>query len=116
MKAINNFLLLVLFSGACSSNKKAATIMKVSTHTVTRSDVLKGGTSFENAIIIKVEKESAGVAEEYKWLSESYPGYSTVRKTQTANGKKHYDIIKIKTRDGWEKEIYFDTTSFFGKW
>lgn len=116
MKAIHLCLVLPFLLAACSSSKKTTTANKVSTHTVTRSDVLKGGTSFENAIVIKVEKESAGVGEEYKWLSESYPGYSTIRKTQTANGKKHYDIIKIKTREGWEKEIYFDTTSFFGKW
>jgi hypothetical protein len=114
MKPINLFLVLVIFLGACSSSKKT-TAKKVSTHKVTRTDVLKGGTSFENAIVIRVEKESTGVAEEYKWLAQSYPGYSTIRKTQSTKGNRHYDIIKIKTRDGWEKDIYFDTTSFFGK-
>ena len=76
---------------------------------------MKGGSSFDNAIVIRVKTESAGVAEEYKWLAESYPGYSTIRKTQTSRGNKHYDIITFKTRDGAEKNAYFDITSFYGK-
>ena len=115
MKTINLFLGLVIFLGACSSAKKTTSAKNVSSHKVTRSDVLKGGTSFENAIVIRVEKESTGVAEEYKWLAQSYPGYSTIRKTQSSKGNRHFDIIRIKTRNGQEKDIYFDTTSFFGK-
>ena len=77
--------------------------------------MLKGGTSFENAIVIRVQTENAGVEEEYKWLAQSYPGYSTIRKTQVSRGDKHYDIITFRTRDGIEKNAYFDITSFFGK-
>ncbi len=115
MKTIYFFLALVILLAACSSSKKTAP-KKVSTNKITRTDIFRGGTSFENAIVIKVENERTGVEEEYKWLSVNYPGYSTIRKSQTSKGKKHYDIIKIKTKDGQEKEIYFDTTSFFEKW
>jgi ABC-type glycerol-3-phosphate transport system substrate-binding protein len=114
MKTITFSLVLAISLVACSSSKKTTT-NKVSSRTITHADILRGGTSFENAIVIKVEKEGAGVAEEYKWLSLSYPGYSTIRKTQASKIKKHYDIITIRTKDGQEKDIYFDITSFFGK-
>ena len=65
--------------------------------------MMKGGTSFDNAIVIKVKTESAGVAEEYRWLAETYPGYSTIRKTQASRENKHYDIITFKTREGIER-------------
>ena len=77
--------------------------------------MMKGGTSFDNAIVIKVKTESAGVAEEYRWLAETYPGYSTIRKTQASRENKHYDIITFKTREGIEKNAYFDITSFYKK-
>jgi len=115
MKSIILFFVFVILLAACSSSKKTASAKKVSSHKVTRSDVLKGGTSFENAIVIKVQNESTGVEEEYKWLALSYPGYSTIRKTQTSRDKKQYDIITFRTRDGIEKNAYFDITSFFGK-
>jgi ABC-type glycerol-3-phosphate transport system substrate-binding protein len=115
MKTTFLSLVLVIVLAACSPSKKTAP-KKAPTNKITRTDIFRGGTSFENAIVIKVRNERTGVEEEYKWLSLNYPGYSTIRKSQTNKGKKHYDIIKIKTRDGQEKEIYFDTTSFFGKW
>jgi ABC-type glycerol-3-phosphate transport system substrate-binding protein len=110
------FIFSVLALLACSSSKKATAPGNSSTTKVTKTDVFRGGTSFENAVIIKVQKEADGVGEEYKWLAQNYPGYTTIRKMPTTRGSKHYDIVRIKTKDGQEKDIYFDTTSFFGKW
>jgi hypothetical protein len=115
MKTTTVLLVLALFLGACSTSKKTSSAKKISSHKITRSDILHGGTSFENAIVIKVENEGAGIEEEYKWLSLNYPGYSMIRKSQTTRINKHYDILKIRTKDGQEKDIYFDITSFFGK-
>jgi len=110
------FLLIFVMLAACSSSKTSTTSAKnTSTAKVTKLDLMKGGTSFDNAIIIRVKTESAGVAEEYKWLAESYPGYSMIRKTQTSKGNKQYDIITFKTRDGIEKNAYFDISSFYKK-
>ncbi|TMI72150.1 MAG: hypothetical protein E6H09_11530 [Bacteroidetes bacterium] len=112
---ILSVLLVGIILGACSSPKETTATKKVSTPRITKTDEFKGGTSFENAVIIKVNTESAGVAEEYKWLSQSYPGYSTIRKSQASRGNRHYDIITFKTKEGVEKNAYFDITSFHKK-
>jgi hypothetical protein len=114
MKTAKLIIGFILVLSACTSNKKTTT-STVSAHKVTKLDMLKGGTSYENAIVIKVTSESAGVQEEYKWLAESYPGYAVIRKTQTSKANKHYDIITFKTKNGEEKIVYFETTSFLGK-
>ena len=62
-----------------------------------------------------VENERAGLDEEYKWLSNNYPGYAMIRRTQVKRSSKHYDIIRIKTQQGQVKDIYFDSTRFWGK-
>lgn len=114
MKTVNFlFAVIIIFFGACSSPKKTTT--KGASPTVTRTDVLRGGTSFSNAVVIMVESERAGLDEEYKWLANNYPGYGLVRRTHVTNSSKHYDIVRIKTKQGQVKDIYFDSTRFWGK-
>ena len=113
MKVFNFLFVVTIFLGGCSSPKKITT--KEASPTVTRTDILLGGTSFKNALVIMVESESVGLREEYKWLSNSYPGYGLIRRTQVEKSPKHYDIIRIKTRQGYIKDIYFDSTHFWGK-
>jgi hypothetical protein len=115
MKIAHLFLVLVFVFGACSSSKKTTAAKTTSSPKITEADRFRGGFSIENAIVIRVEKEQAGVEEEYKWLAINYPGYSMIRKTHTSRGGKHYDLVKIRTKNGQLKEIYFDITSFFGK-
>jgi hypothetical protein len=98
---------------ACSSPKKTTT--KADLPTVTRADKLVGGTSFSDPVVIMVQDERTGLDEEYKWLSINYPGYSLVRKTQVTRSSKHYDIVRIKTKQGQLKDIYFDSTRFSAK-
>jgi hypothetical protein len=62
-----------------------------------------------------VESESAGMREEYKWLSVNYPGYGMLKKTHVKKDGKEFDIIRIKTKSGRIKDIYFDSTRFWGK-
>lgn len=106
------FITMVLF-GACSPAKK--TPPKSTSPPVTRADLLKGGTSFDNAIVIRVETERAGLDEEYKWLANSYPGYALVRRSHVVRSSRHYDIVRIRTKDRQVKDIYFDSTSFWGR-
>ncbi|MGZ8518034.1 MAG: hypothetical protein ACXWWD_11815 [Chitinophagaceae bacterium] len=107
------FVVMIIFLGACSSPKKTTT--KGVLPAPTRAEILMGGTSFSNAVVIMVESERAGLNEEYKWLANNYPGYALVRKTHVKRSSRHYDIIRIKTKQGQVKDIYFDSTRFWGK-
>lgn len=106
------FILLFLF-GSCSSSKKAPA--KAPATTVTRADVLNGGTSFSNAVVLKVTTEREGMDEEYRWLRNLYPGYTLVRRSAAKRSSRNYDIIRIRTKEGHLKDIYFDSTSFAGR-
>jgi hypothetical protein len=114
MKTASVFLAVIMFAVACSSPKKTATKAE-SAPTVTSADKLVGGTSFSDPVVIMVQDERTGLDEEYKWLSVNYPGYSLVRRTHTTRSSRHYDIVRIKTKQGHLKDIYFDSTRFWGK-
>ena len=113
-------LLLIILLNSCSPTKKSQT--GSSSNTVSTSDTTvkssadKDGSSYEKAIVIKAKNETKGIAAEYKWLSENYPGYTLKSQSLDGKEKRHYDIMQIKTKDGDEKSIYFDITNFFGKW
>ena len=73
------------------------------------------GSTIEKAVVIKGAKdEEAGVAAEYAWLRQKYPGYKLSKQSLRGSGDRHYDLIEIDTREG-HKTIYFDITDFFGK-
>ncbi len=114
MKTTSALLVVLIFAVACSSPKKTATKAE-SPATVTPADKLVGGTSFSDPVVIMVQDERTGLDEEYKWLSINYPGYSLVRRTHTTRSSRHYDIVRIKTKQGHFKDIHFDTTRFWGK-
>jgi hypothetical protein len=114
MKTVNLlFVVIIIFFGACSSPKKTTT--KDASPKPTRSDILRGGTSFSNAVVIMVASERAGLDEEYKWLANNYPGYGLIRRTHVERSSRHYDILRIKTKQRQVKDIYFDSTRFWGK-
>ncbi len=112
MKIASSLFIILLILASCSAPKKAPA--KPAT-TVTRADLLNGGTSFDNAVVLKVTNEREGKDEEYKWLKNLYPGYSLVRRSEVKRSSRSYDIIRIKTKEGHLKDVYFDSTSFSGK-
>lgn len=112
MKIISLLFLLIFLFGSCSSPKKAPA---KASPTVTRADLLNGGTSFSNAVVLKVTTEKDGIDEEYRWLRNLYPGYTLVRRSKVKRSPRHYDIIRIRTKEGHLKDIYFDSTSFAGR-
>jgi len=113
MKTINLLFVIIILLGACSSPKKTTT--KGASPAETPADKLRGGTSFSNAVVIMLENERAGLDEEYKWLANNFPGYSLIRRTHVKRSSRHYDIVCIKTKQGQVKDIYFDSTRFWGK-
>ena len=113
MKTARVLFILIITVVACTPPKKPST--KADLPTLTSADKLIGGTSFSDPVVIMVENERTGLDEEYKWLSINYPGYSMVRRTHVTRSSRHYDIVRIKTKQGHLKDIYFDSTRFWGK-
>jgi len=78
------------------------------------------GSSKENAIIIiSAENEFEGVDAEYTWLEENYGEenvqWEMIDQTLLDEGRKQFDLLKIKFPTGEVKETWFDITEFFGK-
>ena len=113
MKTIIALFIVSIILGACSTSKKTAP--KRDVPTVTHADVLKGGTSFSNPVVIMMQSEREVLDEEYRWLAIIYPGYALVRRTHNQRSSKHYDIVRIKTTQGDMKDVYFDSTHFWGR-
>ena len=97
MKLTGFIFALLILAGSCSSPKKAP--VKAGP-TVTRADVLNGGTSFSNPVVLKVTTEREGKDEEYRWLRNLYPGYTLVRTSAVRRSARYYDIIRIRTKQG----------------
>ena len=81
-------------------------------------DIYRGGdgSSQEKAVVIKgMANEQAGVAAEYRWIQERFPGYSRKRQSLQTSGGKAYDVIEFRSSDGQIHTVYFDVTDFIGK-
>jgi hypothetical protein len=76
---------------------------------------LQDGTSVAHAIPINEPNEKAGVAAEYHWIGEHFPGYKRAGQALLNENGRYYDAIDITTTSGERKKIYFDITGFFGK-
>lgn len=78
------------------------------------------GSSPENAVIITAPISPIGVHAEYDYLRSKYGrqnvDFQVMSQSLEFSDNKHYDVITIKLSDGSMKEIYFDITSFFGKY
>jgi hypothetical protein len=75
----------------------------------------KDGSTIEKAIVIKARNESDGVKSEYVILEKMFPKYRMKSQGSSSRGSKSYDIMTIVTADNVEKVVYFDITSFYGK-
>lgn len=121
-RTIFYFLSILLIFTSCSSQRKSQSLSLNSASTSARNiqplsdQKTADGSSYEKAIFIDKSTETAGVDAEYVWLKENYPGYQMIKQSLVHHDGRSYDILKIKTKDGAEKDIYFDISKFFGKW
>jgi hypothetical protein len=80
------------------------------------------GTSYQDAVVItKARNSSEGVAAEYRYLANRYGARGTawnlVGQKKVDYQGKDYDIISIKLAGSEQPtSVYFDITSFYGKW
>lgn len=73
------------------------------------------GSTRERAVVIRAGSEMAGIAQEGVWLREHFPGCVKREQSLIVDGRRSYDVVKVEV-DGVTHEIWFDITSFLGKW
>ena len=76
---------------------------------------LADGSSFERAIVITETSERTGNPAEYLWIKNNYPNSRVKGQSLNYHNKKPYDILHIVNAEGVALDIYFDISSFFGK-
>jgi hypothetical protein len=69
----------------------------------------RDGTSFQNAVVV------GSVRAEYLYIDRNYPGSNILSQVVTDNNGNPYDVVTITTKDGTEKDIYFDISRFYRK-
>lgn len=82
----------------------------------------RGGTSFDDAIVIQAASESAGTAAEYAYLA-AHPCMAGARwilqkQALVQHAQQPYDVLSVACSDGSKpaRDFYFDIRSFFGKY
>jgi hypothetical protein len=76
----------------------------------------RDGSSFEKAIVLNEKSTGAGIKAEYAWVKEKYPDSKVVKQALMHKGKRSYDVLTVQKAAGGTEEVYFDITSFYGKW
>nr|WP_067058109.1 hypothetical protein [Mucilaginibacter sp. L294] len=79
------------------------------------SNNVQDGSSFQTAVVIQEKSEKTGINAEYAWVKANHPGASSRSQSLIYHDKKPYDILKIKTADGKDLDLYFDISNFYGK-
>lgn len=99
--------LLFIALTACNSTKPTIVVKQKTVQT--KEVKYRDGLSYETAIIAK------NISFEYQWIRDHYPNYRVIRQTLQNNKKKYFDVLRIKNESDFEKDIYFNINSFFGK-
>ena len=69
----------------------------------------RDGSTFSKAVIV------GSVRSEYLWIDRIYKGADILSQVFAEDGGKTYDIVTIKTKEGAEKQLYFDISKFYKK-
>jgi uncharacterized lipoprotein YehR (DUF1307 family) len=69
----------------------------------------RDGSSFNKAVIV------GSVRAEYIYIDRTWQGSNILSQLVTENEGKHYDVVTITTKDGAEKDVYFDISKFYRK-
>jgi hypothetical protein len=74
------------------------------------------GSSYDNPITIEATSSRAGVAAEYVYLKEHYGARDVQSQSLAYHGERYYDIFEITLHSGITHKLYFDITSFHGRY
>jgi hypothetical protein len=110
---------LILIAGACAVSPLLTDVKKPEPAPPSSAAVApakpadakaRDGSSYEKAIVAK------SVEAEYEWLKKNHPGYRMRMQALRKEGGKPFDVLSITTKDGKELDVFFDISSFFGKY
>lgn len=77
------------------------------------------GDSAADPVVIQAVNEMAGVRAEYDWLQKTYgpmnQAWTLVSQSVGQRGTRSIDTFDIRLKNGTERAVYFDVTSFFGQ-
>lgn len=77
------------------------------------------GLTLDSAVIIDATNSILGVVAEYSYIQSLYgkrdKDWSLIFRELEDYNSKIYEVFTIELSDGNSKKIYFDITSFFGK-
>ena len=128
MKNIYFLVLFFLSLTSCMTTKNGGVISSPQEYWNKQPDLSKvvysggDGSSIENAIIINnAENERNGVAAEYDYIAKKqgvkFTDWKPAGQSTIIEKDKRYDIVTIEIISKKEKlTLYFDITSFYGKW
>jgi len=69
----------------------------------------RDGSSFQNAVVV------GSVRAEYLYIDRTYSGANILSQMVTDNNGNPYDVVTIMTKEGVEKDLYFDISKFYRK-
>jgi hypothetical protein len=77
--------------------------------------ITAAGSSFATAIRVPTANERDGIRYEQSYLASHYRGARLLRQSLGNHAGHVYDIMTIATADGKQQDVYFDITSYFGR-
>ena len=109
--------LLAIASCSTPKNKVADQI------TLSNNVIIRGGdgSSFEKAKIVIAKNSRDGIASEYEYLGRKYgemqQDWILIKQSLHHNKDKPFDVLRIKLiKENKEMDVYFEISSFFGKY
>ena len=69
----------------------------------------RDGSTFAKAVIV------GSVRSEYLWIDRKFDDSNILSQVVAEDGGKIYDIVTITTKEGTEKDLYFDISKFYIK-
>src|SRR5262245_17247557 len=69
----------------------------------------RDGSTPQKAVIV------SSIAEEHRWLQNRCPGFSLTMQALREIDGKPYDLLRLQSPQGDQRDVYFDISAFFGK-
>jgi hypothetical protein len=66
-------------------------------------------------VLVGANSEWAGIGGETLWAKVYLPGWEKTGQELLASGRKSYDAITYRSADGKTRKVFFNISSYFGK-